>query len=106
MDMHLSHFFLVNFQPVDRSVVASPGSNLLDAAQRAGIQLTSICSGQGECGECRVIILDGRVSGVTSEERESLSADQLHMGMRLACCVWLYSSVIVQIGEGFTSNGA
>ena len=104
--MNHSRLYLVNLQPFDRSVVASPGSNLLDAVRRAGIHLTSICSGQGECGECRVIILEGQVSRITGEERESLSPDQLRSGMRLACCTWLHSSVRVQIGEGFSSNEA
>lgn len=102
--MQFSHLYLVNFQPIDRSVVASRGSNLLDAARRAGIELSSICSGQGECGECRLIVLDGQVSEVTSEERDYFSADQIRSGMRLACCTWLYSSVSVQIEEGFWSD--
>ena len=96
--MAYSRLYLVNFLPYDRTVVASPGSNLLDAARRAGIDLGSFCSGQGDCGECRIIILEGNVSTLTSEERESLTPEELRDGVRLACCTRLYSSVKVRVG--------
>jgi len=69
----------------------------LDAALRAGILLDSICSGQGDCGECRVVVIEGDVSNLTSEERESLTEEELRNGVRLACCTRLQSSVKVQV---------
>ncbi|MBN1146434.1 MAG: 2Fe-2S iron-sulfur cluster binding domain-containing protein [Anaerolineales bacterium] len=95
--MSLPHLHLVNFLPLDRTVVASAGSTLLEAAHRAGVNLGSICSGQGDCGECRVVVLEGQISAPTSEEGEKLTAEELRAGMRLACCTRLYGSVKVWV---------
>jgi ferredoxin len=88
--------FLVRFEPQGISSVVSPGSDLLEAARRAGIQLASNCNGQGDCGECCVIVLEGQVSSLTQEERECLSPAELEEGRRLACCTRVYSAARVR----------
>jgi ferredoxin len=85
--MTLSRFFLVRFEPSGRTVVTSPGASLLEAARRANLELSGICNGQGECGECRIMILEGQVNPLTQEEHERLPASMLQSGGRLACCV-------------------
>jgi uncharacterized 2Fe-2S/4Fe-4S cluster protein (DUF4445 family) len=39
----------------------SPGTELLEAARRAGVELDAFCGGQGTCGTCRVRVATGRV---------------------------------------------
>lgn len=95
--MALPRLHLVHFIPLNRSVVASKGSTLLDAAHRAGVGLPSVCSGQGWCRECRVVVLEGEVSALTSDEEDNLSSSELRAGVRLACCTRLYSAVKIQI---------
>jgi ferredoxin len=58
-------YYLVDFEPPDRSVAVAEGTNLLEAARRAGIHLWSGCGGQGTCGQCCVIVTDGQVSEIT-----------------------------------------
>ena len=81
--------FTVRFEPKGFAAVVSPGTSLLEAALRAGIQLASNCNGQGECGECCVIVLEGQVSNLTPEEQEFFNAAELDEGYRLACCTRL-----------------
>lgn len=46
------------------------------------------CGGRGMCGKCRVKVR-GKLSPVTSRERELLSPDDLKKGIRLACLTYI-----------------
>lgn len=77
--------FLIELQPIGRRIEVGPGVNLLDAAQRAGVDLVASCGGVGICGTCRVRIVQGQVTPPTLTELESLDAAQIQAGYRLAC---------------------
>ena len=93
--MSFPKLHLVRFEPTGVSVVASSATTLLEAAHRAGIGMPSVCVGQRECGECLVIILDGQVSNLTTDEREKLSETKIEQGYRLACSTFVKGSVRV-----------
>ena len=76
---------LIEFEASGRDVVSSPGEPLLDAARRAGLEITSLCGGKGACGRCRVRLAAGQLSPVTPEETQALDAQSLADGFRLAC---------------------
>jgi ferredoxin len=78
-------------------VAVSPGAKLLEAARRAGIQLASKCNGQGDCGECCVIILEGQVSPLMQEELDLFTPAELKECYRLACCTRAYGPARVLI---------
>jgi len=75
----------VRFLPEDRWYDTRDGESVLEAADRAGISLEHVCGGRGTCGKCRIILLEGELSPVTSNEREALSQEALQAGHRLAC---------------------
>jgi len=75
----------VEFQPVGKRVTLPHGSTLLDAARQAGIDLTSACGGEGNCGQCRVMLLSGPASDPDEDEKFYLTAQELQKGFRLAC---------------------
>ncbi len=77
----------VAFQPVGRRVQAREGDTLLQAAQEAGVALSSVCGGVGVCGDCRVRVLRGQVSPLNGVEEEMLTEADLAAGFRLACQV-------------------
>jgi uncharacterized 2Fe-2S/4Fe-4S cluster protein (DUF4445 family) len=77
--------FTVDLEPIGRRVEVEAGTNLLEAAQKAGIDLVASCGGVGICGTCRVRIAQGEVTPVTLTEEESLDAAQFAAGYRLAC---------------------
>jgi len=66
---------------------ATKGETLLEAASDAGINVNSICGGEGLCGKCRVIIREGgqNLSLPTEAEKRALSKEDLNNGFRLAC---------------------
>ena len=77
--------FLVDLQPVGRRIEVEPGVNLLDAAQKAGVDLVAACGGIGICGTCKVRLVKGRLTPLSLTEEELLSPDEITQGMRLAC---------------------
>ena len=87
----------IDFQPVGKRVDAPAGDTLLDAAIQAGIDLASACGGMGICGQCRVQIIDGKVSGANTSEIDIFSELQLGKGQRLACCTEIEGDVKVHI---------
>lgn len=77
--------YIVDLEPVGRRVEVEAGTTLLEAAQRAGIDLVASCGGIGICGTCRVRIVQGQVTPVTLTEEEALDQAQREAGFRLAC---------------------
>jgi uncharacterized 2Fe-2S/4Fe-4S cluster protein (DUF4445 family) len=74
----------IDFEPIGRRIDIEQGTNLLEAAQLAGVQLASLCGGVGICDSCQVRVDQGEVSEPTFEEREIFGED-LSTGHRLAC---------------------
>lgn len=82
---HSGQKWIVDLEPIGRRIEVEPGTNLLEAAQRAGVDLVASCGGVGICGTCRVRITQGKVTPVSLTEEETLDAAQLKAGFRLAC---------------------
>jgi uncharacterized 2Fe-2S/4Fe-4S cluster protein (DUF4445 family) len=88
---------LVDFEPVGKRVEVAPNTTLLEAAQQAGLPLSSACGGVGNCGQCRVVIREGSVSPPTVDEQNALTELEVQRGERLACSTHVYSSVKVHV---------
>jgi uncharacterized 2Fe-2S/4Fe-4S cluster protein (DUF4445 family) len=76
---------IVDFEPFGRRNPTGPTATLLDAAQQAGVGLQAICGGAGICGSCRVRLMHGELSPLTSVEIEELRPEERTDGYRLAC---------------------
>jgi uncharacterized 2Fe-2S/4Fe-4S cluster protein (DUF4445 family) len=87
----------VDFEPVGKRVAVALDTSLLQAAQQAGLPLSSACGGLGNCGQCRLAVLAGSVSPVTVEERYILTEQELQAGQRLACRTRIRSDVKVHV---------
>ena len=75
----------VDMQPVGRRIDIDPGTNLLEAAQDAGVGLVTLCGGEGWCESCRVRVTDGEVNPPTKSEIDFLGQAALAAGYRLGC---------------------
>jgi len=73
------------------------GQSLLEIARQLGVDLVGICGGEGTCGRCKVQILDGETSPITSAEREALTSHELREGYRLACQTFPNSDIKVNV---------
>jgi uncharacterized 2Fe-2S/4Fe-4S cluster protein (DUF4445 family) len=91
----------VVFQPEGKRVRIKSGSTILEAANLAGADLTSICGGKGKCGKCKVIVEKekGNVSSIAEAENRFLSSAEISAGYRLACCTSVMGNVVVRIPE-------
>ena len=63
---HDVFFFLltmpqVTFIPLNKTVSATAGAELVDSARRAGVNIETPCGAKGACGKCVVRIVSGSV---------------------------------------------
>ncbi len=85
------------FEPLGRRFPITDGTTIAELARNAGVSLLSSCGSQGTCRKCRVRIVSGTVSPLTTEESEKLSEEDINRGYRLACLTRAYDDVKVQI---------
>jgi uncharacterized 2Fe-2S/4Fe-4S cluster protein (DUF4445 family) len=97
--------FDVQFQPIGKRVLVPAGTNLLEAARQAGINLTSDCGGEGNCGQCQVVLLTGEVTPPNEDEEFILTEMERLNGTRLACCTNLLGNVKIHIPRGSLITG-
>ena len=79
--------FIIDMQPVGRRIDIEAGQSLLEAAQAAGVELVSLCGGEGWCESCLVRVASGKVNPPTQSEKDYLDDKDLSAGFRLACQV-------------------
>lgn len=97
--------FQVQFQPFGKRVPVFAGATVLDAARQAGIDLTSACGGEGNCGQCQVVILEGTVNPLTADDEFLLSENDRRKGYRLACCTRILSDLKVHLPKDSLITG-
>ena len=81
----------VIFNPMDKMVEVERGTILLDAIREAGINIRSICGGDGDCGTCKVILNKGEVSHMSTKYKEWLSPQEISESYYLACQIRILS---------------
>jgi len=90
-------FYNVDFEPVGKRGKCRDDESLLDCAHRLGVGIISLCGGLGKFHCCKIQILKGSVSKLTSNELESFSSQELKGGYRLACQTYINSDCKVRI---------
>jgi len=87
----------IHLQPIGRRTQIRSDQSLLEAAQLAGVEITSICGGVGVCESCRVRLVKGELSPLTMDEQNTFSTEEIQQGYRLACQAFPRSDVILDI---------
>jgi len=103
--MSLPETVQIQFQPVGKRVGVSKGMRLIDAARQAGIDLASACGGEGNCGQCQVVVLQGQVTLPTPDEEFILDDLERSSGLRLACSTKALSDLTIQIPRSSLVTG-
>ncbi|CAK8717636.1 hypothetical protein H206_00929 [Candidatus Electrothrix aarhusensis] len=88
--------YTVTFLPTGRTSRVQAGTELLQAARKAGLHVNASCGGAGVCGKCRVVVEQGTVLGGKSEK---ISAAFYEQGYRQACSAQICEDVSVRIPE-------
>ncbi len=78
----------------DVKVPAQRGDNIMELAQKAGVQIDVPCSGNGTCGKCRVRLISG---GLDVEKNMKLSEEDYADGWRLACQSRVNSDAVIWV---------
>ena len=78
----------------DVKVPAQRGENIMELAQKAGVQIDVPCSGNGTCGKCRVRLISG---GLDVEKNMKLSEEDYEDGWRLACQSRVNSDAVIWV---------
>ena len=86
----------VTLEPMGSRVQVTPGSTLLECAQKAGVDINAVCGGHGTCGLCKVILMQGQVSPLDPAESVLLESTEIKRGLRLACQTRVFSDARVQ----------
>ena len=93
----------ITFLPSEKTIDVPVGTELLDAARRAGVEIASPCGGKGTCGKCIVKIISG---GVDSESIGILPRAALIDGFVAACRTKaLGSHIVVEVPEQLGRQG-
>ncbi len=86
----------VIFSPDGMAVQVEAGATILEAANKAGVYVNSLCGGEGVCGKCRVIVKSGDVSGASTE---FLTREEIQRGYVLACQARIQSDLEIEVPE-------
>ncbi len=84
------------FLPNNKTIKVSVGTNLLEAANKAGIIIPSLCARRGKCGKCKVKIHQAAIP-FTQLEEITLSPEERSDGIHLACQINIANSLSVEI---------
>ncbi len=80
-------------------IMLEKGTNLLEAAARAGVAVEGNCGGKGSCGKCKVRLPDRDPAEPTEAEKKFLSDADLAEGWVLACQRSAEEDMIVEVPE-------
>ena len=89
----------VTFLPSYRKIEVARGSTVLDAAQRAGLNMNVVCGGLGKCGKCVVYIQSGRTEFESQKYSQFFTKEELARGGCLACETSILGDLYVVIPE-------
>ncbi len=74
----------VTFLPDTKKVEVTEGTTLIEAAEKAGVYLNSLCGGEGVCGKCRVQVMKEKVK-IDQNSIAFFTKDEIEKGYVLAC---------------------
>lgn len=86
--------YRVTFMPDNVSAAVEKGTNLLEAARAAGVEIASPCGGNGTCGKCAV-----RITGGDFQHQNDfhLTEELKALGYVLSCRISVESDLTVEI---------
>ncbi len=76
--------YKVKFMPNEKEVEVERGTTLMEAAQKADVDINNLCGGKGLCGKCRVKVSNGKIRA-DKHSISLLSKEEILEGYVLAC---------------------
>jgi len=97
----------VTFLPMNVTVEAKAGQNVLEVALSNHIPLDHNCGGNCACSTCHVIVREGfeKLSPISEEESDQLDeAEDLTLTSRLGCQIKVFHDIVVEIPQGSSQS--
>ena len=88
---------IIQIDGSDKIIHAKEGQNLLDILRDEHVDIPAICGGRGTCGKCKVQVLAGDVTPLTSREMERLTPSEIKSGVRFACFLNVQSDMKIRL---------
>jgi len=88
----------ITFLPDKKNIEANEGITVLEALERAGVNIDTPCGGKGICGKCKVLV-DKGITAATLIENELLPKEEIEKGFRLACQTKLFKDTVIEISS-------
>jgi uncharacterized 2Fe-2S/4Fe-4S cluster protein (DUF4445 family) len=91
--------YSITFLPAGKKVAVplrrgKPALTILEAARKAGVEIPSVCGGEGNCGKCKVRVKKGKVK---TNKSPHISAEERRERTVLACQTYALSDITVEI---------
>ena len=99
--------YKVTFLPMNVTVEAKTGQNILEVALANHIPLDHNCGGNCACSTCHVIVREGfeKLPPMSEEESDQLDeAEDLALTSRLGCQVKVFHDIVVEIPQGSSQS--
>lgn len=82
---------------MDVTVAITRGDSLFEAAAEVGVEVDTICGGNGLCGKCKVRVVDPSVVAAKPIDHVHLAADEVASGYRLSCQIKAEVDLVVEV---------
>lgn len=86
----------VTFQPLGKSYDVPFGDTLFEAAVQAGVEVDTVCGGNGSCGKCKVKFL-ADAPPASPLDHLHLAGAEVQDGFRLSCQVITQGDMVVDV---------
>ncbi len=86
----------VTFQPPGKTYAVPYGDTLFETAVRAGVEVDTVCGGNGSCGKCKVKFLSDAPPAVPLDYVH-LAGAEIQEGYRLSCQVITQADMVVDV---------
>jgi len=92
---------IITFEPLALRVECSDGETAFAAARRANVLIPTACFGRGNCGLCRVRVVDGEASlgPINATEKKHLGNTYFITKLRLSCQAQVHGDVTLLIPD-------
>jgi len=93
-----ARYVSLKVSPEDLWLKVRQGETILEALQKADVEIEGECGGLGKCGKCKVRVLSS-IGRPSKEEKELLNEEELKQGIRLACRTKIEKDLVIYVGE-------
>ena len=94
----------ITFQPTGRNFNVRRGEVLFNAAAECGVEVDTVCGGNGSCGKCKVLFEDF-TPAPTPLDYVHLTAGEIARGFRLSCQIAADRDIVVRVPAGGSRSG-